>query len=62
MPKNINLLLRWGVHYSLLLRPQGLGIFQNLKGNQLNSANSEQKPIYVPLAAKVLKTKCYSHG
>ena len=33
---------------------QALGISQNLKGNKLNLANSEQTPIYVPSAAKVL--------
>ena len=32
----------------------GFGIFQSLKGNKLNSANSEQKTIYIPLVVKVL--------
>ena len=48
VPKNINLHSRWNVvHYLSLLSSQGLGISQNLKGNQLNLENSEPKPIYI---------------
>ena len=36
----------WG-RWSLLLTSQALGISRNLKVNQLNSANSEQKPFIV---------------
>ena len=55
LPKNVYIHLRWGVIRSLLLLTfQALEISQNLKDNELHSANSEQKPIYVPSAAKVL--------
>ena len=42
-----------------LLTSQALGISQNIKGNELNLANSEQKPIYIPSAAKVLKSQVW---
>ena len=41
-------IIYWGfIHFSPLLTSQLLGIFQNLKGNELNSATSECEPTIV---------------
>ena len=43
----ILLFIRVFIHFSQLLTSQLLGISQNLKGNQLNSASSEREPTIV---------------